>query len=387
MLEFRNFVINPGYFSTQIITSDKSDTIEFELSEKFIPNNDLIAVALSTLCGTQYKNIYMDLLVSTEALEGIKKFTQANVTVKGENLSPPTYKNRTNNIILNFSGGFDSLAALCIMPDNTKLVSIDFGHWFIAEQKFFAKFAPYTVKTNFRQLKYDKASWTFKGIASILYSEHLGGGLNTFGTILEATPYNFISYQRINKTGIVQPFNLVGLTDVKFTHGLTEVGTAMVLSHYKPELINDSLQSLSKPGSEKRYRKQLLTSIVSKKFNKNIFIELTDKPISQVDFGTNFALDFLALYELKHVSLSEVNATVINIPQEVIALVNRLSLNFYEKLNTNFLDGVPKGYRAEFLAKLSCAKIYPYNEQDWQEYREVILLLSKYHENLAKIIQ
>lgn len=58
-------------------------------------------------------------------------------------------KERTG-CILNFSGGFDSLAALYLMPEDTKLVAIDFGGWFEREKEFFKQFHPYTLKTNFR---------------------------------------------------------------------------------------------------------------------------------------------------------------------------------------------------------------------------------------------
>ncbi len=389
-IEFRKFTIKKGYIETTVTTSKfltkQKDIIKFGLNKKIIPNSDLIAVALSTLCGTQYKNIYMDLLVSTEALEGIKKFTQANVTVKGENLSPPTYKNGTNNIILNFSGGFDSLAALCIMPDNTKLVSIDFGHWFTREKEIFSKFAPYTVKTNFRHLKYDRASWTFMGAGAILYSEYLGAGYQVFGTNLESTPWNYISPDRINKSALVPPFSIANIKDIKYIQGLALPSIIMIISRYRPDLLNESLKSLSEPGTEKRYRKEIVAKFICKKYNRNVRIESTAPPKQKVKFGSYLTADFIILYQLKFLGLEVAELTISDIPQDAKDLVAKLTLNFYEKVNTNFLETIPIQYRENYLTKLANAEILPYNEQDWEEFREVIKLLSKYHTSITNVI-
>lgn len=390
-IKFINFNIDKGRIDFDVITYDenniyKEDKLFFELSEPIIVSDNLILIALSTLCGKEYDEIYLDLDTNLELINQIQKFTDAKVTVKNVTCDKLIFNKCNDKILLNFSGGFDSLAALCVLPkDKTEIVSINFGGWFESENDFFKKFNPYTVSTNFRQLKYDRASWTFMGIAGILFSDFLNAKYNVFGTILEGTPYHF-SNNMINYVPSVQPFSFLNLSDIKFIPGITEVGTAMILCYYKPELVNDSLISLAKPWSEKRYRKQLLTQIVCNRFNYSIFLDLTDAPNYQVDFGTNFALDFLALYQLKFAGLNEVEKTLSNIPQEAIDLVNNLSLEFYEKYNTNFLKNIPKQFQSEFLKNLAMAGVLPYNEIDFDEFIKVREFLSKFHKNLDTIL-
>ena len=131
--------------------------IYFELEPEAQPSNDAIALAISTFVGEKFEQVSIDLPISKETKDNIEKFTKAVVIApvdKNTVLKPIT----GDNIILNFSGGFDSLAAMYLMPSRTKLVAIDFGGWFEREAKFFRKFQPYILKTNFRQLKMDRNS-------------------------------------------------------------------------------------------------------------------------------------------------------------------------------------------------------------------------------------
>lgn len=66
----------------------------------------------------------------------------------------------------------NSLAVLYLMPEDTKFVAIDFGGVFERERKFFERFHPYTLRTNFRQLKLDRNSWIFMGVGAILYADY-----------------------------------------------------------------------------------------------------------------------------------------------------------------------------------------------------------------------
>lgn len=130
------------------------------------------------------------------------------------------------------------------------------------------------------------------GVGSILYAEALGAGYNVFGTILEATPKHFVKKPEAAKNNNTTPFLYAGLHDIRYTNGLTEVGTALVVSHYAPEMADKSLKSLSNPKTEKRYRKEVLLDIVCEKFNRQVQFERTEAPDKKVAFGTNLAVDF-----------------------------------------------------------------------------------------------
>ncbi|MCL2082980.1 MAG: hypothetical protein FWH04_07080 [Oscillospiraceae bacterium] len=195
-IEFTDFMIEQGIIEFKACrVPGQMDDLYFRFSSAFVPRNDLIAIALSTLCGQAYDRIHIDLVLSAETIMQLGEFTSAEITCAGTDTQPPK-KTGGENIALSFSGGFDSLAALCVMPDETKLISLDFGHWFKRETDFFEKFDTNIVSTNFRVLKYDKASWTFMGVAAILYSDYLGIGHHAFGTIFESDKWRFATVSK-----------------------------------------------------------------------------------------------------------------------------------------------------------------------------------------------
>ena len=147
-----------------------------------------------------------------------------------------------------------------------------------------------------------------------------------------------------------------------------------------------SLQSLAAPGSEKKYRKQLLLKIIAQKYRRCIMLPAYEVPNEDTakPFGRNFAVDFLALYELKNAGKECVSKTVSNIPDEAIALSQELSLNFYERWNTNFIDGIPSEMHERFFSRLSQAGVVPYTSKDWEEFWVVKRFLSNYYPALKK---
>lgn len=382
---FENFDIDEKRITFDLKTIENEeiniDNIYFEFNQSNYPSNDSIAIALSTLCGTNYDEIYIDLEISDKILNNIADFTKSNVSVK--NTVPEVQFNKEGrNVLLNFSGGFDSLAAKCILP-NSKLISIDFGGWFERETEFFKRFSPYTVKTNFRQLKYDANSWTFMGVGSVLYKDTLGGGYNVFGTNLDSTPYNF--FQRFSEKDKEHPFDYLNLDEIKVIRGLSGVVTTMIVTYYKPELVNDALVSLSNPKTEKRYRKQLYAEVISRKYNRNIFIEKTEPPIKPIEFGKMFGPDFRTFWIIKNCGLKESEKLVVNTPDEIIDICEKYSLDFYEKYNPNYLTKLPQDIRNHVINRLSEASVYPYNERDWKEFNIVRDYLSNYYNVMKKL--
>lgn len=382
-IEFSHLSKTPGYIECICIINGKEKKefkIYFELDFEIIPSNDVIALALSTIAGQKFDRIKMDFDVSECIYNSIAKFTKADVVIT--KITNNEVRGSGKNIILNFSGGFDSLAAYYIMPDYTKLVAVDFGGSFQREAEFFKQFKPYTLKTNFRQLKLDRNSWTFMGVGAILYSEYLDAGYNVFGTIFEATPAHFKKASSTAHSNKTEPFYSAGLKDIRYTNGLTEVGTAIIVSYYAPELIQASLASLSMPKTEKRFRKELLLDIVCEKYNRKISVEKTLEPDTKIKFGTNLALDFLALYILKNRGIEAAKATMCDIPQEAVELAEECKLQFYERLNCDYVSGETfqtDDLRAEFMSKVLSAGVVPYTEKDYEELRRVLNYLNRYH--------
>ncbi len=381
---FTKFNISNKQIAFEYVDDESKGNIYFKLFPAIIPSNDLIAHALSTLCArNNYEVVEFDLSISKESVDAISFFTQSKVrlTEGVDNLLSPPQKNIVKeNIILNFSGGFDSLAAKLIMPSSkTKLVSMDFGGNFSREQRFFSQFDTCTVETNLLAFPIRKNSWSFMGIGSILFSEYLQADFYTFGGILEASRLNFDLNKTPRKNNSFPPFLAVGMENAPYTLGLTEIATAIIMLKEAPKLTLLSLQSVANDGEEKKYRKQLILYAVAQKLKMENFItsDAFVLPINKVNFGQNFALDFLSFYLIKYLDISWLFNIYHQIPEEVISLSHKLSLCFYEKFNSNFLSCLPQSLQKDLMMTLIGLEIPPYSEIDWIEFREVIDLLDK----------
>ena len=385
---FSDFYINASDFSCIVKSSKRSnaDRICFSLTPAVqMLHPDAIACALATLCGEGYHDVYLDLVISVEAKAQLETFTNAVWHTRSGSIPAYNAPDEKDGILLNFSGGFDSLAAKALLPENTELIAVDFGGWFQREADFFERFSPHILKTNFRQLKYDRETWTFMGAGALLFSNALNCKYNVFGTIFEANE-DQINDHPLNAASVdTLPFSILGMKDIRLTNGLTEVGTAMVVTHFYPDIVLDSLKSLAAAGSEKLYRKQVLLNIICNKYHRQISPVEYNAPDTKnvsVPFGTNYALDFLALYELKNAGEEIVHNTVTDIPADAYALAEKLSLRFYERLNPSFLHTVPDQIRPYYLDRLHEAGIVEFDDDDWNELHQVRQLLAKYYPNI-----
>ena len=235
MICFYNFVIEKNKFTCKVRTNQKEDELSFDLlAENVVMSQDDIACALATLCGNKYKSVKIDLDITEACYNQIQGFLECDLSVKRivkkekRRLSVFHNKDFKKKYMLSFSGGFDSLAALALLPpDETTLVSIDFGGWFDRERLFFEKFHTNIVKTNFRQLGYADAHYTFMGVSALLFQNTLKSQYHIFGTILEASVNHFLKEPNSLTTLVTPPISITGLKDIWLTNGLTEVGTAL----------------------------------------------------------------------------------------------------------------------------------------------------------------
>ena len=226
------------------------------------------------------------------------------------------------------------------------------------------------------------------GVGSILFSDYLNSKFHLFGTVFEAFHMHATQELTKQKKFIEEPFNFIGITDLKLIQGLTEIGTALVLCNTYPHLVNDSLTSLSQPKTEKRYRKQIITDILQKKFDLNIYLEPTEPPMKEnrLNWGKYFSVDFLSLYMIKYAGIEETSKILKNIPEEAIEFSKNHELTFYERFDTNFLNNIPNEFKTEITKNLANAKILPYDQNDFKELHDVNVFLSKFYPFLKDII-
>ena len=349
----------------------------FDFSQPTSVSSDALGVALSTLCGRAYDEIFFDLGLSAETTKKIALFTLAMITAR-EGVSVDTAER--SGITLSFSGGFDSLAALSLMPSNTRLVSMDFGGRFSREKSFFQIFETTIVSTNVLSTPLSKNSWSFMGSGAILTSSQQKSQYHTFGSILEAGPDNLRVSPMAADNVTFPPFEAAGFVNAPYVAGLTEVGTLIVLGRYKPELIPQSLASLASPGEEKLYRKKVLADIVSDRMKLDFQVpEVVRPPKPHFRFGQNFALDFLSFYVTKYGGLETANALVDGLPDEVENAVKQLDLTLFERANSTLYSKFPSALFGGLATGLAGAGIPFYTERDWHEYQIIREILAPYH--------
>lgn len=361
----------------ECVTESGSTSLWFEFSRPVALSNDSLAAALSTLCGRTFSDVHYGFETSDAALKQAQIMTGAEVTNTGK---AQAIRAPRRGGLLSFSGGFDSLAALCLMPEDTSLVSMDFGGRFSREQAFFKHFPTTTVSTNLLETGLHRNSWSFMGVGALLLSEHHRAAYHTFGSILEAGVDNMRVAPVAARNETFPPFKAVGYMNAPYVAGLTEIGTLLVLAHYRRDHIRESLSSLAGPGEEKLYRKQVLAQVVADRLSIDIPLDVSPKPMKpHFSFGQNFALDFLSLYVMKHAGIAVASDMVSEIPSEALALSKKLDLSFFERANSTLYSNFPRPLFGGFAGKLAGADIPFYTEHDWVEYAEVRNFLGRYH--------
>src|SRR5699024_4099262 len=81
-----------------------------------------LALALSTLCGNTFETIRFGFDLPESTREDIAQWTESDVEVSG---TADKEMRELSGAVLNFSGGFDSLAAHYLIPEDHKLVSLE----------------------------------------------------------------------------------------------------------------------------------------------------------------------------------------------------------------------------------------------------------------------
>lgn len=389
-ISFSNFNITNQEIRVNIITKEKgiikiSDEIYFKFNKNINISNDTLAIVLSICSKLKYEFIYIDLIISKELLKELKKYTYGDIKVKGiiDN-DKSNIKERKEKIIINFSGGFDSLSLLSLLPKNSyDLVSV---YWkgFEREKEFFKKFSPYTLETNFRGFLEEAKIWEFMGIGSLLYNDMINAKYQAFGTAFEEYDFHGSYNFSIQKSFQSRPFDITGVYDIKLIQGLTEIGTALIVLKDYPLLVSESLISLADNLSLKNYRKKLILTILKKKYNlKNAYLGFDEiiYPKNKIKWGF-FVDDFLIFWWIKNIGFEETSKFFSDIPKDILEIVESNSLEFYEKYNINYLNNIPAQYKQTVLENLGRLNIEPYNERDFKELKNVLLYMKKDHARL-----
>ena len=280
---------------------------------------------------------------------------------------------RGSNIILCFTGGFDSLALSLLLPINkTKLVSVDFeGLWSKREREWFNKFNTRVVKTNIlKEVGYSEI--TFQACPSVLYANELNASYLTLGNILEMD-----NAQNIGKR-FANSYIVPGLRELYFTYGLTEVATLKIIAKSHPELILGAFESLADNWTEKYLRKYLL--VKSLEITDGISIDLpfnlNKNKFKSIKFGERYPSSLLYCYFYKFCGEDFASLYCQDVPENIKDFIKSHKLTFFNRVATNIFESMPIDFRSPFVARLSDLEIVPYLEDDWKELLSLTKLIN-----------
>lgn len=336
------------------------DELWFELPYRFEPAPDLVARAFATLCGTAFDSVRIDIPIGPVAAKAIEGATRAAVThLPGSDRQRDPGRGHA----LNFSGGFDSLAAYALLP-GAHLISLDFGGRFAREKPLFSRFSPYVIRTNLVDLGLNLNHWAFMGLGSILLRDELELGVYSFGSIQAGSlPKLFtgpVSQDRLRIStggdmGIANP-----------VAGVSEIGAVSIAAQTHPELLADVLVSVSHPGELKYHRKRLMLEAVARR--QGLTLDLPDAPAldRKPTWGRRFADDLASLYVMKVLGPETVAATYEGgIPPAVVDWVDTTDLAFMERFNPHAYAGLDMATVADWYSRLMMLGLMPYARQDW----------------------
>ena len=362
-----------GRYLVGIETHESRDEIFFSVPAGFFAHNDSVAAALATLCGKKYKSIKFNFPVSAACSEAVRQRTGANVSAaaKGSERQPG------HNIGLNFSGGFDSLASYLLAPEQIR-VAVAFGSWFEREREFVETLKPGIIcTTDFRQKGYERNDWIFMFAVSLLFADYLALGAVGLGTIFEATVWN---YRFSRAKASIPLFDAIGLRDATLTRGLTEFGTAQLMLHYAPELIDGSIISLAPAKSEKRLRKRLLIDATRHRAGgPQPDFDRYEYPKDKLTYGESYPVDFLALLFLRLYGPQLVSRWMDGLDKLDLMALDQIDVGWIYRYNPLFYEDIPGELREGVVRRMRSAAIEPFKETDWPHYRALRDVLTKFH--------
>lgn len=373
-IEFRNLSMGPRLIEVEAVNDDGAFPLWFQFSRETKVSTHAVAVALSTLCGSEYAEIHFGFPVAGTLAAEIAKFTKSSVTCNGdEDYEKPSGK----NITLSFSGGFDSLAAHRLLGEEATLVSIDFGGWFEREAEFFRRFDPLVVSTNIRRTPSQSKSfannhWTFMGLGAILTAESLNSGFHVFGRILGER------FARKPLSAGVRPLEMIGVRNIPITDGITELGTAKILAQTDASLVSDSIRSLAGKTDRKRLLKLILASVAADEMGLEVSLPpIPDTWNNPIDFSSSYTTALSALYLIARGKAHLIEPLFKQIPSSAYAIVEDLSLDFIMKVNTDFYDSLPRDIAGKVAKRYIELGFAPYTESDWVEAKLVRSYLNR----------
>ena len=353
---------NDGTLRCTVQRDDRSDELWFHLPHDTVPAPDLIASAFASMIGVAFDEVHFDLPLGPETLKYLEGATRSKITHRtGSDVDRPAGQANA----LNFSGGFDSLAAAALVPD-AELISLDFGGKFSRERPMFERFTPHVIETNLVDLGLNRYQWSFMGVGSILLRDALNLGSYSFGSIQAGSLPKMFTGPIAQKRGRVAAADGLGMTVENPVAGVSEIGALSIVARTRPEILADVLASVAHPGEPKHLRKRLMVEAVTSRLGIGVRLPAPTPATTRAPWGHRFADDLASLYVLKILGPEKVDKTYAGgIPDRVVEWVGSTDLAFMERFNPQAYEGVAPTVLGNWYSRLVVLGILPYEREDW----------------------
>lgn len=355
------------------VSRETTEEFRIQLPYSFNPSHDLIAATYASLCGQAFDEVEIDLPIGPNFANNLQANLKAKlVHRKGTDVRRKPGKGRG----LNFSGGFDSLAARELLPD-CHLISLDFGGKFIRERLFFERFHPLTFRTNMTSLKLNSYSWQFMGIGSILLRDELQLGTYSFGSILAGSLPRLFSHALDQSSAGIPVANALGMRLENPVAGVTEIGALQIVAKNQPALLVDALLSVALPNEDKFQRKYQMVEAVSTELAIPTRLPEVPNRSTNIKWGASFATDLSSLYVAKVMGADYVSHSYDGgVPEQALEALNNIDLSFMRRVNPQAYKGVEPRILGNWYNMLAINGITPYERKDWFEAAKTMKLLN-----------
>ncbi len=335
--------------------------IRFEMSDAIDVRDDIVAEALAALFGQYYDTIELALKVSNKTKKQIEARTGAQLICKVGMLFWNINKMMRQDIkTLNFNGDLSNLSALALTPGEVNKVSLDFGQESIRMYEMFDRWNSRIVKTNVMATHFPKITSDYYMIGSILYKDYFNTTYMITG--LQLNPLTF------NMTKIEAEQAIAGMINLPHSLGLTVVGHTKIACRHWSNILESAISSVKLSEPHVSSLQRLLVEIENERNYLGLRIHSRDLQPTQIVWGSDARLDFIALYILKHGGREKAEKLVRDIPVSAEALVAQCDFNFYDRFYPGAFYFMSWSFREAVQKVLEKNEILFYSEADWQNF-------------------
>lgn len=371
-IQFRDISVSEEGLLQSSVIRDDQQTLQIRLPYSFAPSADLIAVSFALIVGKKFDHVTIDLPLGAELVGAIEHHIEAEfVCRKGSDRRRPTGTASS----LNFSGGYDSLATLSLLPE-VDLISLDFGGRFARERAGFEPFGSLAFETNLVDLRLNRYAYEFMLIGSILMRDELKLKNSFFGSILGGSLPRLLELPGRESESVVSLLNYIGMELYKPVAGVTEVGTMQMVAKSRSEALVTTLDTVANPREEKYSRKHQLLEAVCLDLGVPAALPTDPGARHPSRWGNSLATDLASVYVAQKLGVERVSKSYEGgVPELILDQIDSLDLRFLERWNPHAYSEVPIALLSKWYSSLIELGVVPYERRDWDAGENVVQLL------------